>query len=400
VLVSGDGASRGIPSAPHPSSSRDSGGGGPTDPSVPGEGGGTGGSREHPAGASQGLRPRAPSPANGSGPRTFPGTSLPPERSLAPPELPLRIRVTAFASLLADPYLWLLGQRVGGASPDRRLGGRRGEGDGGHGVRSLAHRVLEKLGRELREEKDAGRLAEVWRRPSGRRAAPVRRPSPPGGADPAFPARPPLGALARVEAAHRAEGWEVVAVETGTPPEGVPFPVDTDSVRLTGRVDRVDRHPEEGWLSWTTRPRRWPGAPDQTHRTGKGAASGVGGPPAPPLPSRGASPGGAGREPSPGGDAGGGGRVRPSTWGTTTSPGPWRRWGSSWRSGRGGAGGGRRTGPGGAPAPPPGGARDLRPRPPARARVSDDLGPLLGVGILAPPVTRGWWGWGGGMTDG
>jgi len=198
------------------------------------------------------------------------GVSLPPELSLAPPGPPLRIRVTAFASLLADPYLWLLGRRVGGASPDRWVDdeGREMEAMGFGG---LAHRVLETLGRELRGEKDAGRLArglEEALREEGRRR---------------FGTRPlpavqiqlsqlalRLGALARVEAAHRAQGWEVVAVETGTPPEGVPFPVDTDSVFLTGRVDRVDRHPEEGWLLLDYKTSEVGRSPDQTHRKGRG----------------------------------------------------------------------------------------------------------------------------------
>lgn len=198
------------------------------------------------------------------------GTSLPPEIALAPPGLPLRIRVTAFASLLADPYLWLLGRRVGGASPDRWVDDEGREMDA-MGFGGLAHRVLEALGKELRREKKADRLGrglqealgEEGRRRFGSRPLPAvqiqlsqlaRR----------------LGALARVEAAHRARGWEVVAVETSTPPEGVPFPVDTDSVFLTGRVDRVDRHPEEGWLLLDYKTSEVARNPDQTHRRGRG----------------------------------------------------------------------------------------------------------------------------------
>jgi ATP-dependent helicase/nuclease subunit B len=50
----------------------------------------------------------------------------------------------------------------------------------------------------------------------------------------------------------------------------VRFPVDNDSVFLTGRVDRVDRHPEEGWLLLDYKTSEVARSPDQTHRKGRG----------------------------------------------------------------------------------------------------------------------------------
>ncbi len=231
-------------------------------------GGGDGPHGEWPSsGASEATAP-APSPA------AAPGTSLPPEPVLAPPELPLRIRVTAFRTLLADPYLWLLTQRIGGRypphAPDAWVDDDLREMEA-MGFGSLAHRVVEKLGRELRQERSAGRMAagleealrEEVRLRFGARPLPAVQIQ-------LAQLQARFQALARVEAAHRAAGWEVVAVEVGAPPEGVPFPVDAGEVRLTGRVDRVDRHPEEGWLILDYKTSERARTPDQTHRRGRG----------------------------------------------------------------------------------------------------------------------------------
>ncbi|MEM7306414.1 MAG: PD-(D/E)XK nuclease family protein [Planctomycetota bacterium] len=55
-----------------------------------------------------------------------------------------------------------------------------------------------------------------------------------------------LRRFAQVQAWRAAKGWRVQAVEW-RPDEGVPFDVDGEAIRITGRIDRIDVHPDEGW---------------------------------------------------------------------------------------------------------------------------------------------------------
>jgi ATP-dependent helicase/nuclease subunit B len=68
------------------------------------------------------------------------------------------------------------------------------------------------------------------------------------------------------------EGWRIVAVECRTPDGGVPFPVDGIPFAISGRIDRIDHHPELGWavLDYKTGDRGE--TPEQTHRKGRGEA--------------------------------------------------------------------------------------------------------------------------------
>ncbi len=166
----------------------------------------------------------------------------PPEPELRPPPLPLRVRVTSFRDLLADPYRWLLARKVDSDWVDDD---RRELDPMGFGI--LAHEVLECLGTELREERDRDRLAsglrerlhDLVRGRFGSALLPSVRIQ-------VLQLETRMEALAAVEAAERAAGWEVIGVEASPPAEGVPFPVDRDVIFLTGRIDRVDRHPELG----------------------------------------------------------------------------------------------------------------------------------------------------------
>ncbi len=189
--------------------------------------------------------------------------TCPPEPELLPPDPPFKIRVTAFRELLQDPYRWLLTRKAGAAwvEDERRELDPMAFG-------TLAHRVLESLGTDLRAEGRADRLTrglverldEVVRREFGTRLLPSVRVQ-------IAQLRTRLEALAQVEARERNTGWEVVAVEAAVPDEGVPFPVDDDTVFLTGRVDRVDRHPELGVRLLDYKSSETAGDPDEQHRT-------------------------------------------------------------------------------------------------------------------------------------
>lgn len=212
-----------------------------------------------------GPRDAGPSPAFAAAPSLLP----PPEPELPAPDLPLRVRVTDFRTLLADPYLWLLSRRV---RSDAWVDDALRELDPA-GFGSLAHQVLEALGRELgdlRSERElASGLADVLDREArvrfGARPLPSVRIQ-------LAQLRTRLAALAAAEARERAAGWEIVAVEAAAPREGVPFEVDPgrESVFLTGRVDRVDRHPELGWRLLDYKTSESAASPDARHRRGRG----------------------------------------------------------------------------------------------------------------------------------
>ena len=53
-----------------------------------------------------------------------------------------------------------------------------------------------------------------------------------------------LHAFAGWQARRTADGWRIVGVECSTPREGIPFVVDGEPIQLTGRIDRIDYHPE------------------------------------------------------------------------------------------------------------------------------------------------------------
>jgi hypothetical protein len=66
------------------------------------------------------------------------------------------------------------------------------------------------------------------------------------------------------------EGWRVVGVECGTPQEGAGFDVDGEPIRLTGRIDRIDYHPDRrAWALFDYKTGDRARSPDETHRAGK-----------------------------------------------------------------------------------------------------------------------------------
>ena len=173
------------------------------------------------------------SPSNG-----FP---LPPEPVLRAPQPIERIKVTDFRAFLADPYTFAL-ERILGLSP---LDDRAREMDALE-FGTLAHAVLERFGRsEAASLTDGGAIASLLdealddevRTRFGTAPLPAVRIQ-------VEQLRARLHAFAGWQARRTADGWRIVGVECSTPREGIPFVVDGEPIQLTGRIDRIDYHPE------------------------------------------------------------------------------------------------------------------------------------------------------------
>jgi ATP-dependent helicase/nuclease subunit B len=218
------------------------------------------------AGEVEGAEAR-PVPDEAEAPAAPDAFRLPPEpelRAEAPPE---RISVTRFRRLLADPYLYALETvlRLETVDDEAREMDPLLFG-------SVAHEVLEKWGRspvvgsqdpgELRRALEELLHQEVRER-FGTRPLPAVRLQ-------AAQLRTRLHAFARWQATHRSAGWEVAALEMSPDGEGVPLEVDGRPILLRGRIDRVDRHPEEGrWLLIDYKTGDRVEEPDRVHRVGR-----------------------------------------------------------------------------------------------------------------------------------
>jgi ATP-dependent helicase/nuclease subunit B len=179
-----------------------------------------------------------------------------------------RLSVTAFRSIIQSPYLFALQRNLGGDAVDDSAGELDPLGFGG-----LAHYVLEEFGRS--DAADSTELAVVAatldalldgqaRRRFGRTALPAVRLQ-------VEQLRARLHAFAGWQAARAAGGWRIAAVECRTPDEGVPFDVDGEPIRLTGRIDRIDHNPATGeWAVFDYKTGDRAATPDQAHRAGRG----------------------------------------------------------------------------------------------------------------------------------
>ena len=210
--------------------------------------------------------------------------ALPPEPVIRLPAPPRRLAVTAFRSLLADPYRFALERLLRLEPMDDAA---REMDPMVFGV--VTHAVLEALGRASLEE-EGGRLpgdeAELRRRLDhlldrefggrfGRHPHPAVRLQ-------KEQIRGRLHAFARWQAGWSRKGWVVAQVEAEPPllpePEqrhprerGHPFPVDGDTFYLRGRIDRVDHHPETGeWLLLDYKTSKKARMPDEVHRKREG----------------------------------------------------------------------------------------------------------------------------------
>jgi hypothetical protein len=211
---------------------------------------------------SRGERADVPPLAIVPGPRT--GFRLPPEAQLRVPDIPRPLPVTAFRSILADPYLWAL-ERILGL---REVSDQALELDP-LGFGRLAHRVLEDFGRsaaaESPEEKEV--RGELHRILDG-----IARDQFGSNPLPTVPLqveqlRTRLNAFARWQAEWVAAGWKILATEARTGPEGARFLVDQVPIYLSGRMDRIDIHREtREWVIFDYKTGDSVSTPEKTHR--------------------------------------------------------------------------------------------------------------------------------------
>jgi hypothetical protein len=208
-----------------------------------------------------------PLPPGDAEPTAGGGFRMPAEPVLRAPEPIRKLRVTAFRQILADPYTFALEHLLRLAPLDdrpRELDGLR--------FGNLAHSVLERFGRSADVHCADGarvrrRLDEMLddeaRVRFGARPLPAVRIQ-------VEQLRARLEPFARWHAARVGEGWRVVGVECGTPEEGVAFDVDGEPIHLTGRIDRIDYHPERrAWALFDYKTGDRGEAPEDTHRAGK-----------------------------------------------------------------------------------------------------------------------------------
>lgn len=175
-----------------------------------------------------------------------------------------RLPVTAFRAYLACPYRFYLRYvlKLAGLRDDQL------EMDGGL-FGSLLHDVLCAWGRsEWAAATNADALAEyleaqLERQAAGRfgedRSAAVEIQL--------LQARRRLRAFAGWQARHAAEGWTVLHVEADLE---ATLEIPGGAVTIHGRVDRIDRHPEQGYLVLDYKTGETARQPEAVHRSGRG----------------------------------------------------------------------------------------------------------------------------------
>jgi len=197
------------------------------------------------------------------------GFRLPPEPVFVLSEFPRTFPVTAFRSLLADPYMWVLERQLEleEVSDQANELDPRTFGD-------LAHRVLEIFGRS--SEAASSGISKVRRRLDGILdqvaeetfgSAPL--PSVPLQVE---QLRARLHSFADWQASWVEQGWRIRAVEARTTRDGgAPFAVDGNPIVLTGRIDRIDIHEETGeWVIFDYKTGERVGNPRKTHMNREG----------------------------------------------------------------------------------------------------------------------------------
>ncbi len=210
------------------------------------------------------LPERPALPRAGEGPAGESDFRAPPEPRIEIADPPADFRVTEFRGLLEDPYRWALEQLRG----LEEVHDRDREMDG-LAFGSLAHKVLEAFaGTDAADASDAdtveAALRDLLEDRAGRRF----------GTDPLPAVRIQIEQLelrlrdfARWHADRIRAGWELRAAEVGTPEDGVPLDVDGTEVRLHGRVDRIEHHPETGrWAVLDYKTGEKPRRPEDVHR--------------------------------------------------------------------------------------------------------------------------------------
>ncbi|MBW2313587.1 MAG: PD-(D/E)XK nuclease family protein [Deltaproteobacteria bacterium] len=179
------------------------------------------------------------------------------------------ISVTAFSRFLASPYQFYL-ERIAGLET---LDDRARELDGS-AFGSLAHRVLADFGEDAqaRDEVDEDRIRQflldrlhaIAGLRFGDRPLPAVRLQ-------LQQLERRLTVFAGVQAARRTTGWEIRESEWAPEPGHVDFQVDDVPIRLRGRIDRIDHHPERNeWAIWDYKTGENVGDPRAAHRSAAG----------------------------------------------------------------------------------------------------------------------------------
>ncbi|MEX2526144.1 MAG: PD-(D/E)XK nuclease family protein [Gemmatimonadota bacterium] len=194
--------------------------------------------------------------------------ALPPVSELHLPTPPDLLRVTAFRSVLSDPYRFVLESIWGLETQADDVAEMDPMAFG-----TLAHEVLFRFGREEMErgeiclsagdlKRDLGRILDaVAGERFGVHPLPVVRIQ-------VEQLRHRLGVFAQEHASWRGEGWRVVAVEVAPAKPGAPFVVDGKPFHLRGRVDRVDRHRDGRWALLDYKTSDSGHGPEKQHRKG------------------------------------------------------------------------------------------------------------------------------------
>ena len=167
------------------------------------------------------------------------GTSKPHALARLAPRALEHMPVTAFATFIASPYRYYLERHLGVRDRDdaaREMDGRL--------FGSLLHEVLAMLGAPpWSGSSDPAAIARFLkqclqhavRRRFGEDLLPAVRFQ-------ILQAQWRLERFAAEQAAHAAEGWRIVETEWRPRGGGVRFDVDGDPIRITGQIDRIDRH--------------------------------------------------------------------------------------------------------------------------------------------------------------
>jgi ATP-dependent helicase/nuclease subunit B len=188
--------------------------------------------------------------------------SIPKPRGQVEP--PASIRVTALREFLASPYRYYLRHVAGLQALDDYV-----DEMGAQSFGNLAHAVLAKFGRsELKDATDPLAIREFLSRTLDDEATAYLGSSRCVAVDVQLEQlRLRFEPFADWQAAHAAEGWSIEYVEQDCQCD--PFDVgEGKSVRLTARIDRVDRHlPSGRWAIYDYKTSEAAKPPEKTHRS-------------------------------------------------------------------------------------------------------------------------------------
>jgi hypothetical protein len=174
---------------------------------------------------------------------------------------PTKLGVSAFRTYLTSPYQFYLEHVLGLETLDDRVAELDPRRFG-----TLAHAVLEDLASGPNDSGDAAEVGEFLVARLRARAAAAFGAAPlPAVELQVAQLEHRLRAFARRQAERAAEGWRIHAVEW-KPPAPVELEVDGVPIVISGKLDRVDRHPDGRWavLDYKTGDRKR--TPREAHR--------------------------------------------------------------------------------------------------------------------------------------